>query len=224
VRQVKYAALIPAYNEEKGLPQLLSRLPCGKEDIIVVDDGSSDSTAAVAAKCGVTVLRQEKNLGKGAAQRRGFEYLKNEHYDAVIAIDADGQHDPALIPQFLKKAGDGNYDIVIGTRALEPGTTMPLIRLLTNLTTSLVVSIMSGQRIRDSQSGYRYLSARVIEAVPLTTNRYQTESEVLIKAGRQGYRIGEMPISTIYSGQKSNINKFVDTLRFIILCIKSLWG
>lgn len=221
---MKFAVLIPAYNEEKDLPHLLSRLPCEKKNIIVVDDGSNDSTAAVAAKCGVTVLRQEKNLGKGAAQRRGFEYLKDEPYDGVITIDADGQHDPALIPQFLKKARDGNYDIVVGTRVLEPGTAMPLIRLLTNLTTSLVVSLMSGQRIRDSQSGYRYLSARVIGNIPLTTSRYQTESEVLIKAGRQGYRIGEMPISTIYSGQKSNVNKFIDTMRFIGLCIKSLWG
>ncbi|TET78680.1 glycosyltransferase family 2 protein [candidate division TA06 bacterium] len=223
MRNLKFAALIPAYNEEKNLPHLLSRLPCEKKNIIVVDDGSNDSTAAVAAKCGVTVLRQEKNLGKGAAQRRGFEYLKDEPYDGVITIDADGQHDPALIPQFLKKARDGNYDIVIGARMLEPTTSMPLIRLLTNLTTSLVVSLMSGQRIRDSQSGYRYLSARVIRNIPLTTSRYQTESEVLIKAGRQGYRIGEMPISTIYSGQKSNINKFTDTLRFIGLSIKSLW-
>lgn len=225
MRDLEYAVLIPAYNEEKNLPHLLSRIPCERKDIVVVDDGSHDSTAAVAAKCGVAVLRQEKNLGKGAAQRRGFEYLKDEPYDAVITIDADGQHDPALIPQFLKRARDGDYDIVIGTRMLEPTTSMPLIRLLTNLTTSLVVSLMSGQRIRDSQSGYRYLSARVIRGIPLTTSRYQTESEVLIKAGRQGYRIGETPISTIYSGQKSNINKFTDTLRFIGLCIKCLlWG
>ncbi|MFQ5906764.1 MAG: glycosyltransferase family 2 protein, partial [bacterium] len=149
-------------------------------------------------------------------------YVRNKSYDGVITLDADGQHDPALIPHFLRTAEEGNYDIVIGTRKLEAGTGMPLIRLLTNLTTSLVVSLMSGQKIRDSQSGYRYLSSRVIRNIPLTTSRYQTESEVLIKAGRSGYTIGEVPISTIYSGQKSNINKFIDTVRFIGLCIKNM--
>jgi len=223
VKGLKYAALIPAYNEEKNLPGLLSRLPCGKEDIVVVDDGSSDTTAEVASRWGCVVLRQRENTGKGAAQRAGFEYLKDKPYDGVITIDADGQHDPASIPYFLEKAEEGNYDIVIGTRRLIRGTGMPMIRLLTNLTTSLVVSLMSRQRIKDSQSGYRYVSSRVIKTIPLTTSRYQTESEVLIKAGRSGYRIGEIPISTIYSGQKSNINKLVDTLRFVGLCIKNMW-
>jgi glycosyltransferase involved in cell wall biosynthesis len=222
--KLRYAILIPAYNEEERLPGLLSRLPGARDDVVVVDDGSDDRTGEIAGKSGCVVIRQEENLGKGAAQRTGFEYIGVRDYDGVIALDADGQHDPDLIPVFLKTAERGSFDILIGTRRLEHGTGMPLVRLFTNLTTSLVVSIMSGQRIRDSQSGYRYLSSRVIRSIPLTTSRYQTESEVLIKAGRMGYRIGEVPISTIYAGERSNINKFVDTLRFVWLCIRNMWG
>lgn len=220
---MKYAALIPAYNEEESLPSLLALIPCNRTDIVVVDDGSSDSTADIAEKSGCLVIRQRENLGKGAAQRAGFEHLKGMDYDGVVTLDADGQHDPSLIPRFIRKAEEGDYDILIGTRRLQLGTGMPFLRLLTNLTTSLVVSIMSGQRIRDSQSGYRYLSSRTVRNVPLTTSRYQTESEVLIRAGRMGYSIGEVPITTIYSGQRSDINKAVDTARFIWLCIKIIW-
>lgn len=221
---MKYATLIPAYNEEERLPGLLDSLPCSREDVVVVDDGSNDLTAQIAARFGCAVIRQTTNLGKGAAQRAGFDYIVSRDYDGVVTLDADGQHDPSLIPVFARKAEEGCFDILIGTRTLKPGTGMPMLRLLTNLTTSLVVSIMSGQRIRDSQSGYRYLSLRVVTNIPLTTSRYQTESEVLIKAGRIGYRIGEVPISTIYSGQKSSINKFVDTTRFIWMCVKNMWG
>lgn len=220
---MKYAALIPAYNEVNNLPRLLDMLPLQKQDVVVVDDGSTDGTAEVAAHWGATVLKHARNKGKGAAQRTGFEYLRKKDYDGVITIDADCQHDPALIPRFLNSARDNKYDIVIGTRDLKTGTSMPLERLLTNLTTSLAVSLLSGQRITDSQSGYRFLSRRVIRNIDLETSRYQTESEILIKAGRRGYRIGEVPISTIYAGQKSNIKKDVDTLRFILLCIRSLW-
>jgi glycosyltransferase involved in cell wall biosynthesis len=220
---LRYAILIPAYNEEKSLPDLLGQLPCAREDVVVVDDGSKDETAEITRKSGCVVITQGENLGKGAAQRAGFEYIKSRNYDGVVALDADGQHDPSLIPVFVRTAEEKGLDILVGTRRLEPGTGMPLLRLLTNLMTSLVVSIISGQRIRDSQSGYRYLSSRVIGKIPLTTSRYQTESEVLIKAGRMGYRIGEIPISTIYSGQKSNINKCADTARFIWLCIRSMW-
>ncbi len=220
---MKFAALIAAYNEEQALPGLLTRLPCERRDIIVVDDGSVDRTAMIAEESGCVVIRQEKNMGKGAAQRAGFDYIAMKDYDGVITMDADGQHDPSLIPLFLNKVESGGYDILVGTRKLERGTGMPLIRLLTNLVTSLVVSILSGERIRDSQSGYRFLSTSVIKSVPLETDRYQTESEVLMNAGRLGYSIGEVPISTIYSGQKSSINKLLDTMRFVRLCVKNLW-
>ena len=220
---MRYAALIPAFNEEERLPDLLSNLPCDMSDVIVVDDGSDDRTAQIAEKSGCTVIRQAENLGKGAAQRAGFEHILRGGYDGVVTLDADGQHDPSLIPDFVRRAEDGEYDILVGTRELRQGSGMPTIRLMTNLTTSLVVSILSGQRIRDSQSGYRFLSARAMRNIPLTTSRYQTESEVLIKAGRMGYRIGEIPISTIYAGQTSNINKVIDTARFVLLCIRNMW-
>jgi glycosyltransferase involved in cell wall biosynthesis len=223
VKALKFAALIAAYNEEKALPGLLARLPCDRKDIVIIDDGSADRTAIIAEESGCVVIRQERNMGKGAAHRAGFEYLMTKDYDGVITMDADGQHDPSLIPLFLKKAESGGYDILVGTRKLGRGTGMPLIRLLTNIVTSLVVSILSGEKIRDSQSGYRFLSISVIRRVPLETNRYQTESEVLMNAGRLGYSIGEIPISTIYSGQKSNINKLLDTMRFVRLCVKNLW-
>lgn len=218
---MRVAIIIPAFNEEKNLQRLLERLASvDTADIVVVDDGSKDRTTDIVRGFGVTLLRHEINRGKGMAHRTGFAYAVENGYDGVITMDADGQHAPDEIDCFLKDADKA--DILVGTRCMSLAN-MPVLRYLTNKVTSLVVSLIASQRVFDSQSGYRFLATRVLRRVPLRTKRFQTESEILIKAGRMGFKIGVVPISTIYREEKSYINPFIDTGRFIGLAARSLF-
>jgi glycosyltransferase involved in cell wall biosynthesis len=221
--------LLPSYNEAPRLPDTIRRIRKSIEklnkfyfEILVVDDGSKDETSEVALKENVKVIRHNKNLGKGYVYRTGFKYALEKNFDAVLTLDADGQHDPAEIENFLKVYD--KYDMIIGKRRVDVKV-MPLIRYFTNRLTSLVTSVLSEKKVSDSQSGYRLLKRSVFEKLRLKTSRFQTESEEIIQAGRFRLKIAEVNISTIYreSGRKSYINPFIDTIRFIQMGIDSLW-
>jgi len=214
--------LIPAYNAAKTLPDVIDRLSqvVSPHQLIVVDDGSTDNTATVLQHYGVVVLSHPQNQGKGAALRTGMDYALRHGARAVITLDADGQHDPQELPQFLKHS---SADLVIGTREHTLKST-PFHRYLSNSITSLILSLVAKQRIRDSQSGYRLLSARVMRTINLVTHRYETESEILIKAGRRGFSIDALPIQTVYSRENiSHIQPLRDTWRFIVLIFRSFF-
>jgi len=216
--------LIPAFNAEKTISSLIDQISAfipGK-DILIVDDGSTDKTYQLSKESGANCLQHKKNKGKGEALKTGFEYAVKENYSGVITLDADLQHDPKFIPEFVREAEKGTSDILVGTRHIELKT-MPFSRWLTNNVTSIIVSILGDTKVRDSQSGYRYISTEVLKAVRLSTKKYELESEILIKAGRKGFKIAPVPISTIYHGSKSFINPLVDTGRFIKLMWKSLF-
>lgn len=193
-------------------------------DVVVVDDGSTDETSRAARDAGAHVLRHEQNLGKGAALKTGFEYAVREGYEAVITMDGDGQHDPAAIPDFLEAIERTGADIIVGTRMQAVGD-MPKLRIWTNRTTSRIVSLLARQDIQDSQSGYRMIRAGVLKDVvrSFVTSRYDTESELLIRAARRGYRTAAVSIKSIYQGTVSHINPVVDTFRFIRLVTRSLF-
>jgi glycosyltransferase involved in cell wall biosynthesis len=215
--------IIPAYNAASTISGLIEKLflHVEKNNMVVVDDGSRDQTAVLAEQAGVLVLRHLHNLGKGEALKTGFVYAIKKDYHAVITIDADLQHDPGFIPDFVAKSQESG-NILIGTRKRNR-LNMPLARWFANHLSSVIISILSGQSIRDSQSGYRWISVKVIKKVKLTSERYDLEPELLIKAGRLGFRIEDVSISTIYTQGKSHINPLVDTGRFIRLMWRSLW-
>ena len=217
--------LIPAFQAGDYLRNVLERTKAvfpHPEDVLVVDDGSRDATSQIAREAGVQVLRHRENFGKGAALRTGFGEAISKGVDFVIVLDADGQHDPAYIPRFVEAFSTGNYDVLIGTRALHPGT-MPLDRYLSNSYSSLVASLAAGKRIRDSQSGYRLLRVNLLKKLRLRSSKYETETEILIQAVRfLGARIGEIPISVTYRGEESHIRRFGDTLRFIKIVVQTL--
>lgn len=218
------AAVVPAYNAADHLPVVLDEL--GKViptlRIIVVDDGSTDDTYRVASQCGVQVLQHQINQGKGAALATGMDKAVQMGMRYVVTLDADGQHNPAEIPDFAAKVAQTGADIVVGNR-LGALKSMPLLRVYTNRVTSWVVSRFARQRIPDSQNGFRIISTEVISEIRLETTRYDTESEILIKAGRAGARIESVPVETIYGQEKSSINPFVDTFRFFRLVAKALF-
>ncbi|MDD5556251.1 MAG: glycosyltransferase family 2 protein [bacterium] len=213
---MKACAVIPAYNEEKRVAGVvrgaLRHLPAA----IVVDDGSSDGTARAAAAAGAALIRHGANRGKGAALETGLRRAFDDGFDAAVILDADGQHDPGEIPRFLEAAGSSGADIVVGNRMEERGR-MPLVRYLTNRVTSFFVSRLAGRPIPDSQCGFRLVDRRAFDRMRLSTARYETESEMLIQAGRAGCAIASVPVRTIYGDEKSRINPLVDTLRFIRL-------
>jgi len=214
--------IIPAFNAEKTISRLIEQISANnieKKNILLVDDGSFDSTYETAKSCGIKIIQLRKNRGKGEALKTGFEYALKEGYSGVITLDADLQHDPKFIPEFIRNA---DSDILVGTRERNLKI-MPFSRWLTNNLTSVIVSIMGFTKVRDSQSGYRYISTGVLKSIKLKTKKYELESELLIKAGRKGFKISPVYISTIYEGSKSFINPFVDTGRFIKLMWKSLF-
>lgn len=215
--------IIPAYNAAECLPETLAALlrVWPAEDVVVVDDGSTDSTSGAAEAAGVECARHPANQGKGAALKTGFSYALDGGYDAVITLDADCQHDPSHIPAFLEAQRRSGADIVIGTRMLDHRG-MPFGRVCSNTITSRFVSWRARCAISDSQSGYRLISSGVISSIPLATSRYETESELLIRAGRAGFRISEVPISVRYAGERSFIRPWGDVCRFISLIARSL--
>jgi len=150
-----------------------------------------------------------------------FDYALKHDYQSVLTLDADLQHLPEEIPRFFD-AADGRR-LIIGTRTINLKI-MPFSRWLTNNLTSLIISIFSSARVRDSQSGFRMIPSSALKAMPLKSIKYDFESEMLFKAGALGCPIGEVPISTVYEHSASYINPVKDTFRFIRQIWKRIWA
>lgn len=210
---MKTLVVIPAYNEENRVGRIVEACLAHTPHVLVVDDGSSDATAAEAAGGGAMVLSNEGNRGKGYSLRRGFDVAMAQGFDVVVTLDADGQHDPACIPGLVDMVGRG-HDVVIGTRR-KTGSSMPYHRRASNFFLSLVFSALSRAWIRDSQSGFRAFRVRVLRDLDLRSTGFETESEILMKLGRRGVRFAEVPIPVIYGDEKSHINVARDFVRFV---------
>jgi glycosyltransferase involved in cell wall biosynthesis len=216
---MKALLLIPAFDEERTIRAVVTTARKFIDDILVIDDGSADKTACEASAAGVLVKRLEKNQGKGEALKTGFAYALAQGYDVVITMDADGQHDAQDIRNFLPLLD--RYDLILGSR-FEPGANTPFVRRAANLASSFIVSTMCGQRILDSQTGFRSYSAKLIQEVELDCSHYDLETEVIIKAARQGLRIGSCPIRTIYGDEVSRFKNLKDSIRFLQVILRSL--
>ena len=182
--------------------------------MIVVDDGSTDDTAARAREAGATVIEQRPNQGKGAALRAGFAQAIATGHDAVLTHDGDGQHDPAEIPAFLAAwASEPRPDLVIGRRNFR---SMPPLRRLSNELGGRAFSWAVGRPIPDNQSGYRLVSRRVMEAtLGSDEGGFEFEVEMITTCIRLGGTIAWVPIRTIYAGEPSHIRPFAHLRSFI---------
>lgn len=212
---MKICIVIPVYNEEKNIGALVEALKGRHLDVVVVNDGSSDQSAAMARNKGAIVINHEKRSGKGLALRHGFEYILQNHYDGAITMDGDGQHDVEDIDGFIAKAQDNNDCVITGSRMANPKG-MPFIRLIVNKAMSAMISAVCGQRISDTQCGYRYIGSRVLKNIHLSCSDFEIESEVLIQASKNGFKITCIPIKTIYRDENSKINPLIDTFRFFV--------
>jgi glycosyltransferase involved in cell wall biosynthesis len=204
-------ALIPAYNAERFVGGVVRRASAHLP-VIVVNDGSTDRTLAEATAAGATVIDQQPNQGKGVALKRGFRAAFDRGVDAVITLDADGQHDPSEIPLFVDRFRVTGADLIIGERDF---SRMPLVRRVSNTVGRLAFSWAMGRRIRDNQSGYRLLSRRLMEAVLGSAERgYEFEMDMIVIAVKRGWRIEGVPIRTIYGEEKSHIKPLDHVVHF----------
>lgn len=212
--------IIPAYNEEMLIGHLVKEVKKNGLDCLVIDDGSADRTKEEAERAGARVISHRKNLGKGLSLRAGFKKAMEGDYDFVITMDGDGQHHPDELRHFVKAAETGDAAVILGNRMRDPKD-MPLKRRITNWVMSGLISFIAGQRMPDTQCGYRLIKTDVLRSIPLTTDKYEIESEVLIEASKAGFKIKSIPIKSIYGRQKSQIRPFADTARFISFIIKT---
>jgi glycosyltransferase involved in cell wall biosynthesis len=215
---VQVLALIPAYNEAAHVAKVVrgahAHLP-----VLVVDDGSTDDTAAEAERAGATVLRQTPNQGKGIALRAGFRRAIQDGYDAVLTLDADEQHDPAEIPRFLQAYAQHSADLIVGARTFAK---MPLVRRISNTVGTWAFSWAIGQPIRDNQSGYRLISRRLIETLLSSAEGgFEFEVEMIVTCVQRGYALDWVPIRTIYAGETSHIRPLPHIVGFFRVVLQT---
>lgn len=204
-------ALIPAYQAAHLVPDVI-RGAAPHLPVLVVDDGSSDDTAGAARAAGAEVLRQEPNQGKGAALKRGFAHALEQGCDAVLTLDADGQHDPAEIPKFLAEWRVSHPDLIIGARRFDE---MPFVRRLSNTIGRWALSRAVGVDIPDNQSGYRLLSRRLVAAMEESgESGFEFEVDMVLLCLRRGWPMAWVPIRTIYEGKGSHISPVQHVVQF----------
>ncbi|MBU3942181.1 MAG: glycosyltransferase family 2 protein [Nanoarchaeota archaeon] len=191
----KVWVVIPAHNEEKHIEKVIKKAKKFAKNILVVDDGSQDKTPFVAEKSGAFVLKHIVNLGKGAALKTGCEYAIKNKAEKIVVLDADGQHDPKEILEFVKALD--NADIVFGYRRLNKN--MPFVLRYGNWFIFFMAKLLFGLKIADTQCGYRSFTADAYNKIKWNAVDYSMESEMIANVGKANLRYSQIPIETIYS-------------------------
>ena len=216
---MKYAIVIPAYNEEATIYELLSEIrKRHSEPIIVIDDGSDKEVRAPRDLENIHILKNDKNKGKGYSILRGLKFSNKLKCTHSMTLDADKQHSPKNIEGFINSCKE--YDLVLGYRVFE--RPMPVHRILSNKITTYIVSKISKFKIKDSQSGFRLYKNSIIKNLSFKEKGFQFESELFFRIDK-GSKIKQIPIDVIYSNKKSHINNTLDTLRFIKLIMREIF-
>ena len=204
-------AIIPAYNEEKNIANIVKKTKKYVDYAIVVDDGSRDKTTEVAKKAGAIVLRHTINLGKGAALKTGCDFAVKKGAKFIVALDADAQHNPDDILRFITKLK--KYDIVFSYR--KASRKMPLMLRFGNWFISNVVGILYGIGLNDTQCGFRAFTKEAYKKIRWNATDYSMESEMISRAGKQKLKYVQIPIQTIYS-DKYKGTTIIDGVKIIL--------
>ena len=222
---MKTCAVIPAFNNETTISKVVAKTRREIDHVVVVDDSSTDETARLAEDAGAHIIRVSKNRGKGNALRIGFLYALKKDFDAIITLDADLQHDPSEIPKFITHHEIHRSKIVIGNR-LQGREKIPQIRYANNIIGAYTFSWLIGQPIDDSQCGFRLYDREVLENIKILNDGFEAEADILLRAGKRGYKIGFVPIKTIYFSNhrhRSYYRPIKDTFRISIIFLMNLF-
>ncbi|HEY8149866.1 MAG TPA: glycosyltransferase family 2 protein [Vicinamibacteria bacterium] len=208
----RIAAAIPAYQAGASVGDVVRRTREVLPEVLVVDDGSSDATAEAARGAGAELMAHRVNRGKGAALVTAFRTLFARGCDAVVTLDADGQHLPEEIPKLLDAAREA--DFVLGTRA-HLFDEMVAARRVANRLSSWVISWAAGQPLSDVQTGFRLYTRRLVEATGFPETRFDAESAVVVRACRRGFRVVTVPVRLGFADGRttSHYRPLVDSLR-----------
>ncbi|MAS98415.1 MAG: hypothetical protein CMF29_05770 [Kiritimatiellaceae bacterium] len=207
----RYGVLICAHNEADHIASIVrSVITVGASEIVVVDDGSTDHTAALAQQAGASVFRNRKNLGKGSSLKRGLKVMLDRKVDAVIVVDGDGQHDPEEIPFFLEAYERTGIPVLIGNRMADTHG-MPFIRKWTNRFFAYTLNRLMKIYVADPPCGFRFYRSDILPFVMSSEKRFAFEFDVLLRVASRRIRIDSVRISTIYADkQHSHVEPFRD--------------
>ncbi|NVM24669.1 MAG: glycosyltransferase family 2 protein [Desulfobacterales bacterium] len=222
---MRICAVIPAFNNETTISKVVEKTRREIDHVVVVDDGSTDETARLARDAGAHVIRVSKNRGKGNALRISFKYALVNNFDATITLDSDLQHDPSEIPKFIEHHATNRSKIVIGARLHGRGK-MPRIRYANNIIGTYTFSWLIGQPVEDSQCGFRLYDREVMENIHVLNDGFEAEADILLRAGKRGYKMGFVPIKTIYFSNhehRSYYRPIKDTFRISIIFLMNLF-
>lgn len=216
---VHVAALIPVLDCAGHLARVVAGTRAFVDDVLVVDDGSSDSSGEVARGSGARLVSHPENRGKGPALRSGLAVLLGEGFTHILMLDGDGQHDPADIPVFLK-AAEEEFDFVLGNRLWNPDA-IPSSRYWTNYIGTRALQLMSGFPLEDSQCGFRLVSAPLLRRMALVGSRFSVDTELFVRAGKLGARFTHVPVRVIYeAGGGSHYRPLRDTVNIVLSSVR----
>lgn len=190
---MKTVCIIPAYNEDKTIGNMIKSAKKHVDEIIVIDDGSTDKTKDVAKKAGAAVYSHNFNMGLGKTMRDGYMETIKTDADVIVQIDADGQYLPEEIPKLLEPIRKNMADMVLGSRFKGKIEEMPRIKRMGNLFFSKLTSFLAGQKITDSQTGFRAMRREIAELI-IPTGKYTYTQEMVIRSIKEGYRVYEVPV------------------------------
>jgi glycosyltransferase involved in cell wall biosynthesis len=211
---------IPAYNEAECIGEVIQKALRHVDEVIVADDGSVDDTARIAETAGATVVRSNLNQGAGNATRLCFQVARDKNADALITIDADGQHNAEEIPSVVAPLFNKGADLVIGSRFIEYVGDIPRYRRFGIGIITLLLNFAAKVKISDSQSCFRAYSKRAIKNLDITENGFGFSIETLVQARRKGLVIKEVPISCVYNAHSHSLNPLVHGLRVALSVIR----
>jgi len=221
---MKIVAVIPAFNEEKTIKKVIERAMLHTDEVILVDDGSTDKTYEEALNTGAIIIIHKRRSGVGRALKTGIEKALSINADLIVTLDADGEHNPDDIPRLVQTSVTKAKDIIIGSRFVGHNTAyhLPMKNRISNKISTLLLRKIFRARITDSQSGFRVYRSKVFKKIDSEESCYLYLTDVLIKAIKNGFTIEEVPIISIHRSDKLSRHSLKEVTQYISLLLRSM--